>query len=110
MKTVYICSPFKGEMESIKRYTRFAIKCGAAPVVPHFLHSCMDKNDPQDKVKANESCLSLMTICDELWILGNKRTDEMKKEIDFASRKLRIPIISVSDWYVDEVLEKNGGD
>jgi len=40
MKKVYICSPLggdiKGNLEKVKRYTRYALMCGTAPVVSQF--------------------------------------------------------------------------
>lgn len=40
MKKVYICAPLggdiQGNLEKAKRYTKYALKCGTAPVVPHF--------------------------------------------------------------------------
>ena len=46
MKKVYICSPLGGNikenLEKVKRYTRYALMCGTAPVVPHFYALCLD--------------------------------------------------------------------
>ncbi len=39
MKKVYICAPLAGDMEGnlemAKRYSEYALRCGAAPVTPH---------------------------------------------------------------------------
>lgn len=44
MKKVYICSPLGGNvsenLERVKRYTRYALMCGTAPIVPHFSALC----------------------------------------------------------------------
>ncbi len=40
MKRVYICAPLGGNTEEnlkkVRRYTEYALRCGTAPVVPHF--------------------------------------------------------------------------
>ena len=40
MKKVYICAPLggdvQGDLEKAKRIAQYALKCGTAPVVPHF--------------------------------------------------------------------------
>lgn len=40
MKKVYICAPLGGNvpfnLEQVRRYTKYALVCGTAPVVPHF--------------------------------------------------------------------------
>ena len=44
MKKVYICAPLGGDvqanLERVKKYTEYALKCGTAPVVPHFYALC----------------------------------------------------------------------
>ena len=53
MKKVYICSPLggdiKGNLEKVKRYTRYALMCGTAPVVPHFYALCLDDNIEKER-------------------------------------------------------------
>ncbi len=40
MKKVYVCAPLGGNVEEnlkkVKTYTEYALRCGTAPVVPHF--------------------------------------------------------------------------
>ena len=54
MKKVYICSPLGGNvkenLEQVKRYTKYALMCGTAPVVPHFYAECLnDGNQKKEK-------------------------------------------------------------
>ena len=53
MKKVYICAPLggdvKGNLEKVKRYTRFALMCGTAPVVPHFYALCLDDDIEKER-------------------------------------------------------------
>ena len=62
MKKVYICSPLGGNveknLEQVKHYTKYALKCGTAPVVPHFYALCLDDNDPNGR-----SALQQVSIC-----------------------------------------------
>ena len=40
MKRVYVCAPLGGDVEGnlkrVRAYTEYALRCGTAPVVPHF--------------------------------------------------------------------------
>ena len=46
MKRVYVCAPLGGNIEEnlkkVKTYTAYALRCGTAPVVPHFYALCLD--------------------------------------------------------------------
>lgn len=114
MKTVYICSPLKGDIdgniEKVKRYTKFALKCGTAPVVSHFFALCIDDNNPVDRKTGMDAGLTLMNMCDEVWVFGKTKSEGMKKEIDYAYRKLKLPVIYITENYVEEFFEKNGGN
>lgn len=48
MRKIYICAPLGGDVEEnlrkVKRYTQYALKCGTAPVVPHFYALCLNKS------------------------------------------------------------------
>ena len=53
MKRVYICAPLGGNTEEnlkkVRRYAEYALRCGTAPVVPHFYAECLDDNNPKDR-------------------------------------------------------------
>lgn len=53
MKKVYVCAPLGGNIEQnlkkVKTYTEYALRCGTAPVVPHFYAECLDDNNPKDR-------------------------------------------------------------
>jgi hypothetical protein len=93
MKKVYICSPLRGNipenLEKVKRYTAFALRCGTAPVVPHFYAYCLDDNDPKDRKTGLAAGMSLLWFCDEIWVFGDVITEGMSKEIEFC-RNLNI--------------------
>ena len=62
MKKVYICAPLGGDVEEnlqkVKQYTKYALVCGTAPVVPHFYGMTgmptVCGESPQKGVVANE--------------------------------------------------------
>lgn len=99
MKKVYICSPLGGNvtenLERVKRYTKYALICGTAPVVPHFYALCLDDNIPKEREIGLAAGLSLLWFCDELWIFGDEITEGMQAEIQFCenlninTRKIR---------------------
>lgn len=53
MKCVYICAPLGGNTEEnlkkVRRYTEYALRCGTAPVVPHFYAECLDDAKPAER-------------------------------------------------------------
>ena len=87
MKKVYICSPLGGNvrenLERAKRYTKYALMCGTAPVVPHFYALCLDDNKPREREIGIAAGLSLLWFCDEMWIFGDEITKGMAAEIQF---------------------------
>ena len=88
MKKVYICSPLDGNvdenLQNAVRYTKYALECGTAPVVPHFYALCLDANIPTEREKGMAAGKSLLWFCDELWIFGDEVTEGMQAEISFC--------------------------
>ena len=107
MKKVYICSPLGGNvkenLEQVKRYTKYALMCGTAPVVPHFYLLCLDDSDPKEREIKQAAGLNLLWICDEAWIFGSTVTEGMKAEIQFC-KSLNIPIRVVQKEEMQRVL------
>ena len=70
MKKVYICAPLGGDvqahLERVKKYTEYALKCGTAPVVPHFYALCLDDSIPREREMGMAAGLSLLWFCDEM--------------------------------------------
>lgn len=110
MKKVYICSPLGGDVEGnlnqVRRYTQYALKCGTAPVVPHFYALCLDDNNPEEREIGMAAGISLLCFCDELWIFGDKVTDGMKAEIQFC-KSLNMQTRKIRDEEINEVLGGN---
>lgn len=109
MKKVYICSPLGGDVERnlqrAKKYTEYALKCGTAPVVPHFYALCLDDNNPKEREIGMAAGLSLLWFCDEMWIFGDEVTEGMRSEMQFC-KNLNIRTRTIRE---SEVLKLIGG-
>jgi len=109
MKKVYICAPLggdvEGNLERVKRYTRYALMCGTAPVVPHFYALCLNDNDQKEREIGLAAGLGMLWFCDELWVFGQTVTEGMKQEIQFC-KHLNIKTRYVSE---KEIRKKIGG-
>lgn len=110
MKKVYVCAPLGGDIEGnikrVIRYTKYALKCGAAPVVPHFYALCLNDNVPAERELGMAAGLSLLWFCDELWIFGERITSGMEAEIRFC-KNLNIKTRQIRE---DEISKKIGGN
>ena len=109
MRKVYVCAPLGGNVESnlkkVRAYTEYALRCGTAPVVPHFYALCLDDRNAKEREIGMAAGLSLLWFCDEIWVFGNTVTDGMKGEISFC-KNLNIRIRHVTEA---EIRAKMGG-
>lgn len=110
MKRVYICSPLGGNikenLQKVKEYTRYALLCGTAPVVPHFYALCLDDNNKKEREICLAAGLSLLWFCDEMWIFGDKITEGMKMEIQFC-KNLNLKTKKICDEKIKKVIGGN---
>lgn len=107
-KKVYICAPLGSNvtenLRKVRRYTKYALLCGTAPVVPHFYALCLNDNIPKEREIGMAAGLSLLWFCDEMWIFGDEVSEGMKAEMQFC-KSLNIPVRKVRD---DEINKKIG--
>lgn len=111
MKRVYICSPLGSSSERniscnlrwAKRYTEYTLRCGAAPVVPHFYALCLDDHKPEERELGMKAGLSLLWACDEMWVFGDEITEGMRSEMQLC-KSLNIRIRPVSEKEVMKVI------
>lgn len=107
MKKVYVCAPLGGNVESnlkkVRAYTEYALRCGTAPVVPHFYALCLDDNNPKDREIGFAAGLSLLWFCDELWLFGDTVTDGMRAELKFC-KNLNIRTRHITEKEIQNVL------
>ena len=106
MKKVYICAPLGGNvkenLEQVKKYTRYALMCGTAPVVPHFYALCLNDNIPKEREIGLAAGLSLLWFCDEMWVFGDTATKGMQSEIQFC-KNLNICTKTVKEKEIQKV-------
>lgn len=107
IKKVYICAPLsgdiKGNIKRVSKYTEYALKCGTAPIVPHFYALCLDYNRENEREIGISAGLSMLWFCDELWVFEDEITKEMELEINFCKNlNIRIKYIRLTD--VEKVL------
>ena len=107
MRKVYVCAPLGGNIEEnlkkVKTYTAYALRCGTAPVVPHFYAECLDDNDPKDREIGLAAGMSLLWLCDEVWVFGDTVTDGMRAELKFC-KNLNIRTRHITEKEIRNVL------
>ena len=110
MKKVYICAPLGGDvqanLERVKKYTEYALKCGTAPVVPHFYALCLDDSIPREREMGMAAGLSLLWFCDEMWVFGDEITRGMAAEIQLC-KNLHVKTRKIRDSEIRKTLGGN---
>lgn len=101
MKLIYVCSPYKGDVEynlaKVRGYCRFAYTQGVVPFAPH-LHNTQFLDDTIQEERSAGMLLGLdmLNRSSELWAFGDKISEGMMAEIETAER-LGIPVLFYSD-------------
>lgn len=96
MRKVYVCSPLRGDykqnIENAKAFSKIVVERGYLPITPHiYFTQFMDDTDATERILAIKMNIELLSICDELWIFGDKISKGMESEILLAER-LHIPM------------------
>lgn len=88
MEKVYICSPYRGDIEKntelARRASRYAVDKGYLPIAPHLLFPQFMEEETE-REKALEMNYFILRVCHELWIIGDRLTAGMKTEINKAA-------------------------
>ena len=89
MKTVFICSPDRGNvLENEKKaiaYSKQANKAGYVPLAPHLLLTrFLNDQNPDERIQGLTMGQELLKRCDEIWVYGPTISQGMKYEIDTA--------------------------
>ena len=106
MKKIFICSPFRGNIEENKKAAQFFAKViigtGRIAIAPHlYFPQFLDEDDPNERMNGIEMGLELMDVCDEVYVLGFNITEGMRFELNHAREK-RIPV-RLYDEYMNAV-------
>ena len=109
MHRVSICSPLGGNVsaniENAKRYARYALECGMAPFIPHFYALILNDDNEEERNLGMQAGISLLWVCDEVWVFGDEITEGMKKEIIFAEKlNIKVKYISEKELKKTEVI------
>ena len=109
MRRAYICSPLSGNIsgniENAKRYARYALECGMAPFIPHFYVLILDDRNDKERNLGMNAGLSMLWVCDAVWVFGDEITEGMKKEIIFAEKlNIKVKYISEKELKKTEVI------
>lgn len=89
MKRIFICSPFRGNIEANVRLARkacmFAISQGQAPFAPHLYLPFigLDDNNEQQRALGISVGIEFLKACEEIWVFGPE-TSGMRQEVAMA--------------------------
>ena len=106
MKKIFICSPFRGDIEENTKAAQFFAKViigtGRIPIAPHlYFPQFLDEDNPNERMNGIEMGLELMDVCDEVYVLDFNITEGMRFELNHAREK-RIPV-RLYDEYMNAV-------
>ena len=88
---VYICSPLSGDVKRNQNkacgYSRFVVSKGYIPIAIHLMFpQFIDDDNKDDRSKAINMGLEILSRCDELWCFGKNMSEGMLKELEFAKK------------------------
>lgn len=96
---VYVCTPHRPvsenpvqrrwEMEANRERVIKACKlltlCGYMPMAPHaYFTQFLSDDDPEEREEGMQLGIEWLSMCDELWTFGDRISEGMQTEIDFA--------------------------
>lgn len=114
MKLVFICSPYRGDVEvnvnRARRYCRFAYVNGCVPYAPH-LHNpqFLDGKITEERDAGIYMGMEVLKRLDELWVFGDVLTEGMEMEFRLA-KQLNIPIRYFTDTCDEYSYSKGKGE
>jgi hypothetical protein len=88
---VFVCSPYRGDVVAniafAKRCCLEVIKAGKTPFAPHlYFTQFLDDDIPEERERGINCGLEVLSHCSEIWVFGDKITDGMLAEIDYAEQ------------------------
>lgn len=97
MKNIYVCAPWRdpNSILQFKQISNKIIQMGHNPICWAVMYSpLLDFSDCREREKAVAMGITLMDVCDELWVFGAK-TSNMVEELILANKK-EIPVVEHS--------------
>lgn len=93
MKKVFVCSPYRGDIEKNKKQAALAARIlaeyGYMPIVPHlYFPQFFNENDERERIRGIELGCELLKECEKIWIIGTEITSGMEFEIEAAKEYL----------------------
>lgn len=77
---------------------------GMAPFIPHFYALILDDSNKEERNLVMNAGLSMLWVCDAVWVFGDEITEGMKTEIRFAEKlNIKVRYISENDLRKSEV-------
>lgn len=87
-----------------KHYGKIAIEKGCVPIIAHTtIAAILDDNIEEERNAGIEADLALLSVCDEIWVFGERVSAGMKIELGEA-RNRRLPI----RWFTTYNTNYNG--
>ena len=97
---VYVCSPYRtvsDDSEECKREQevnrervikacKLLTLCGYMPMAPHaYFTQFLSDEDPEEREEGMQLGIEWLSMCDELWTFGDRISEGMQAEMDFAA-------------------------
>lgn len=81
LKLVYLCSPLRGNyeenMKRVTEYCKTASELGVITFAPHLYFTQFYRDTiPEEREKGLQLGLAMLDKCEELWVMGNRITQE----------------------------------
>ncbi|WP_295199047.1 DUF4406 domain-containing protein [Ruminococcus sp.] len=77
---------------------------GMAPFIPHFYALILDDSNKEERNLGMLAGLSMLWVCDAVWVFGDELTEGMKTEIRFTEKlNIKVRYISENDLRTSEV-------
>ena len=102
IRKAFICSPYRGSgndgvdrihnIQKAQKACEYAIEQGYIPYAPHlYFPQFLSDDKPEEREMGMLLGLTWLARCDELWVIGDRISEGMKREIEQA-RKWCIPV------------------
>lgn len=96
MQKVFICSPYRGDIEHNVKVARdagrIAAKTGYVPLIPHLVYPQFLNDDlPDERILGIKLGAELLKASDMMWLIGTEITKGMSYELEIA-KQMHIPV------------------